>query len=43
MTDLSNFAEEDITRWGEDADPEQHMGEHADEDFEGGDDDAESV
>ena len=32
MTDLSNFNEEDITRWGEDHDPEGLMGADADED-----------
>lgn len=43
MTDLSLMREEDVTRWPEDSNAEWLAGEPADEEFEGEDEDAQSV
>jgi hypothetical protein len=43
MTDLSNFVEEDITRWPEDDHMEARMGLFVHDEFEGEDGNAQSV
>lgn len=43
MTDLSLMREEDVTCWPEDSNAEWLAGEPADEEFEGEDEDAQSV